>query len=150
MARNYWGREARLYVAVVTYDEITGEPIDPADDDLLEVTRTQDLGLTEEATDMKAEARDLEYGVHAQGGKDLSVETECLLALDEAADDDKAAIRAASDDGTELWVLLTRQDRHLDSGGGLLAICEVFGWPKKLPENGVETATLTFKPSRTS
>lgn len=147
MDRQPWGRNARIYVAPVEFDE-AGAPVDPADDDFLTLTRSKDVGNTEEANVSKATARDLDYAIAGVGEKELSVETECLLTPDEVDEDDKLLVRNAAESGAELWVLVTRDVRTNDSGPGMLFIGNVFGWPAKLPESGADATTLKFQPSR--
>lgn len=79
MAKPNFGRFARLYI------------------DSTLITRQKDMDHTDEAADMKAEARDLPYAVHAQGGKDLILTFEIL-----------------DDNGTSFQLLQTKYDNGAD------------------------------------
>lgn len=148
MARTLWGRNAKVYVAPVVYDS-NGVIEDIALADMFEVARLKDIGHTDEATDLKATARDLPFAIHAQGEKEVGIEAERLILVNDTGDDFDTLNDAYHNDD-EVWVLVTRGDASTSVGDGLLFVGNVFGWTESLPESDPARVTLSLKPSRNS
>lgn len=143
MAKTLWGRSARLYVAAVTYTDGVPDLLDPGD--LVEVVNLKDITTNDSARVLVATARDLEYDVAEQGAKELSIECEKLINVDQSGDD-VTALLAAYDDGSQLWVLVTPKAQGTAAGQGVLLLADLFGWPEDLPEEGAGFYRLMFKP----
>ena len=63
MAKLRFGRKGRVYYHTSSF----------AASGVIEVTRTKDIEFTDEAEDMSGTARDLEYNIHEQGGKEAAL-----------------------------------------------------------------------------
>lgn len=145
MAKPARGRHAQIYVAPVEYDE-DGALVPVVLDDMVLVRRMKDISADVQAKVVAGTTRDIEYEFNAQGGKTLEITGDRLI--DEAEDGaDYEILRDAFINDTELWILLTRQERSATSDDGLLFVGEMFGWPENLPESEMVNTALTFKPS---
>ena len=145
MAKLARGRHAQIYVAPVEYDE-DGALVPVVLDDMVLVRRMKDISADVQAKVVAGTTRDIEYEFNAQGGKTLEITGDRLI--DEAEDGaDYEILRDAFINDTELWILLTRQERSATSDDGLLFVGEMFGWPENLPESEMVNTALTFKPS---
>jgi|TARA_R110000868_G_scaffold410438_1_gene698458 hypothetical protein len=146
MANLARGRQACIYVAPVEYDEEDGSILPVLLGDMTLVRRLKDISATVEAKTVSGTTRDLEYEFNAQDGKALEVTADRLIEEAESGGDYEI-LRDAFINDSELWVLLTRQERGVDTDDGLMFVGEMFGWPENLPEGEMVNTTLTFKPS---
>jgi hypothetical protein len=143
MAKPRFGRDAQVYIAPAAYTEGVLDELDIGD--LVRVAATKDINVTHEASQMTASSRDWEYDVHAQGPKNYTIEFERNITLEEDGDDAEI-LREAYNDGTDIWVLVTRAARMSESGPGILFIGQVFGKPENSPQaDGAALMTITIR-----
>ena len=145
MPQNANGRDARLYVAAVSYDG-DGDPEELEAADLIEVLNLQAIRIPDVASEAEVKARDLSHVLTVLGDKQTSIETDMPLQADESADH-IAFLQARYDDGAPFWAIVTREAYGVESGDGVILIGNLSGWPESIPDVGPIPVSLVIKPA---
>lgn len=138
MARLLMGRNAVLYVSDSAFTA----------SGLVALARGKDFTVTDEAAEVQGSARDMEYDVFDVGSKTFGVEVEVNeIAVDPDAGTARALVQAAYDGNTELYVVICKGDKAVDSGKAIKFKGKVFSHGLNLPEGDMATVPITIKPS---
>lgn len=136
MAAIAFGRYSKIYISASAFTAAG----------LIEVGRTQDIDFPDEAEDMTATARDLAYKVHSPGIKDCTLSFKRLMEATDAGTDIDLLLDAY-EDGTELFVILTRAAKTEASGYAKKFKGKVLKKNEPRPEGGVAVYEFMIAPS---
>jgi hypothetical protein len=138
MARLKPGRDAKVYISDAAFTA----------SGLVEVTRAKDIVINDEAAEVVGSARDLEYNIYDQGGKDFSIEFDVnQLATDPGSGTDRALLQASYDAGSELFVIVTRGAKDADSGAAIKLKGKVMKYAPNYGEGEMGTISVVIKPT---
>ncbi len=137
MAKIARGRKAKVYIHASAYTA----------SGLIEVRRTKDITLTNEAKTATAEARDLEYDMNAQAGKTLELSFDRLIEVANDDATDIAALESSFDNGTDLWVVVTRDAKDVASGDALKFVGVVTNMSETFANGEFAGYSFVIKPS---
>jgi hypothetical protein len=131
MAKPRFGRDARMYYHTSSF----------AASGLTEITRCQDISVTDEAQEQVATARDYAYDVKNQGSKNFEVTfTKVVEATDQTT---MTALLNAYKNKTDLYFVICNADKAIASGDALTFVGQVLTRSKEAPQNG--EMVISFK-----
>jgi hypothetical protein len=130
MAKPRFGRDARVYYHTSSFSAAG----------LIEITRCQDISVTDEAQEQVATARDYTYDAKSQGSKNFEITfTKLVEATDQTS---MTALRNAYNAKTDLYFVFCNAAKDVSSGPALTFVGQVFTFSESNPQNGEATIAI--------